>query len=127
MKKISVVIAISTLLLSGCSSASDSANLNVAEFSAKSQEAGVISLDVRTTGEFAEGHLVNALNINVESGNFEAEIANLDKNATYAVYCRSGRRSAVAVELMEKAGFNNLYNLDGGVIDWSASGLPLVK
>lgn len=127
MKKISVVIAISTLLLSGCSSASDSANLNVAEFSAKSQEAGVISLDVRTAGEFAEGHLVNALNINVESGNFEAEIANLDKNATYAVYCRSGRRSAVAVELMEKAGFNNLYNLDGGVIDWSASGLPLVK
>ena len=127
MKKISVVIAISTLLLSGCSSASDSANLNVAEFSAKSQEAGVISLDVRTTGEFAEGHLVNALNINVESGNFEAEIANLDKNATYAVYCRSGRRSAVAVDLMKKAGFNNLYNLDGGVIDWSASGLPLVK
>jgi rhodanese-related sulfurtransferase len=127
MKKISVVIAISTLLLSGCSSASDSANLNVAEFSAKSQEAGVISLDVRTAGEFAEGHLVNALNINVESGNFEAEIANLDKNATYAVYCRSGRRSAVAVDLMKKAGFNNLYNLDGGVIDWSASGLPLVK
>ncbi len=127
MKKISVVIAISTLLLSGCSSASDSANLNVAEFSAKSQEAGVISLDVRTAGEFAEGHLVNALNINVESGNFEAEIANLDKNATYAVYCRSGRRSAVAVDLMKKSGFNNLYNLDGGVIDWSASGLPLVK
>ena len=127
MKKISVVIAISTLLLSGCSSASDSANLNVAEFSAKSQETGVISLDVRTAGEFAEGHLVNALNINVESGNFEAEIANLDKNATYAVYCRSGRRSAVAVDLMKKAGFNNLYNLDGGVIDWSASGLPLVK
>jgi rhodanese-related sulfurtransferase len=87
----------------------------------------VISLDVRTAGEFAEGHLVNALNINVESGNFEAEIANLDKNATYAVYCRSGRRSAVAVDLMKKAGFNNLYNLDGGVIDWSASGLPLVK
>ena len=127
MKKISVVIAISTLLLSGCSSASDSANLNVAEFSAKSQEAGVISLDVRTAGEFAEGHLVNALNINVESGNFEAEIANLDKNATYAVYCRSGRRSAVAVDLMKKAGFNNLYNLDGGGLDWSARGLPLVK
>ena len=127
MKTTRVVAFTSALLLSGCSSASDSANLNVAEFSAKSQEAGVISLDVRTAGEFAEGHLVNALNINVESGNFEAEIANLDKNATYAVYCRSGRRSAVAVDLMKKSGFNNLYNLDGGVIDWSASGLPLVK
>jgi rhodanese-related sulfurtransferase len=99
----------------------------VAEFSAKSQEAGVISLDVRTAQEFAEGHLENAININVESGNFENEIANLDKTATYAVYCRSGRRSAVAVDLMQKAGFTNLFNLDGGVIDWSASGYPLVK
>jgi rhodanese-related sulfurtransferase len=117
----------SSVVLTGCSSADNSVNLNVSEFSAKSQEPGVISLDVRTAGEFAEGHLVNAININVESENFEAEIESLDKNATYAVYCRSGRRSAVAVDLMKKAGFTNLYNLDGGLIDWSASGLPLVK
>jgi rhodanese-related sulfurtransferase len=127
MKKLIVVILTSVLILTGCTSADDSVDLKVSDFSAKSQEVGVVSLDVRTADEFAEGHLINAININVESGNFEAEIEKLDKNTTYAVYCRSGRRSAVAVDLMKKAGFTSLYNLDGGVIDWSASGLPLVR
>ncbi len=127
MKKLIVVILTSVLFLTGCTSADDSVDLKVSDFSAKSQEVGVVSLDVRTADEFAEGHLINAININVESGNFEAEIEKLDKNTTYAVYCRSGRRSAIAVDLMKKAGFTSLYNLDGGVIDWSASGLPLVR
>ena len=127
MKKLIVVILTSVLILTGCTSADDSVDLKVSDFSAKSQEVGVVSLDVRTADEFAEGHLIDAININVESGNFEAEIEKLDKNTTYAVYCRSGRRSAIAVDLMKKAGFTNLYNLDGGLIDWSASGLPLVK
>ena len=127
MKKVIAATITLAVILTGCAQESNSADLTVAEFSAKSQEAGVISLDVRTAQEFAEGHLKNAININVESGNFENEIANLDKAATYAVYCRSGRRSAVAVDLMQKAGFTNLFNLDGGVIDWSASGYPLEK
>lgn len=127
MKKVIAATITLAVILTGCAQESNSVDLTVAEFSAKSQEAGVISLDVRTAQEFAEGHLKNAININVESGNFENEIANLDKTATYAVYCRSGRRSAVAVDLMQKAGFTNLFNLDGGVIDWSASGYPLVK
>jgi phage shock protein E len=127
MRKLIVVILTSVLILTGCTSADDSVDLKVSDFSAKSQEVGVVSLDVRTADEFAEGHLIDAININVESGNFEAEIEKLDKNTTYAVYCRSGRRSAIAVDLMKKAGFTSLYNLDGGVIDWSASGLPLVR
>jgi len=127
MKKLIIVILTSVLILTGCTSADDSVDLKVSDFSAKSQEVGVVSLDVRTADEFAEGHLIDAININVESGNFEAEIEKLDKNTTYAVYCRSGRRSAIAVDLMKKAGFTSLYNLDGGVIDWSASGLPLVR
>jgi phage shock protein E len=127
MKKLIVVILTSVLIFTGCTSADDSVDLKVSDFSAKSKEVGVVSLDVRTADEFAEGHLINAININVESGNFEAEIEKLDKNTTYAVYCRSGRRSAIAVDLMKKAGFTSLYNLDGGVIDWSASGLPLVR
>lgn len=127
MKKLIVVILTSVLILTGCTSAGDSVDLKVSDFSAKTQEMGVVSLDVRTADEFAEGHLINAININVESGNFEAEIEKLDKNTTYAVYCRSGRRSSIAVDLMKKAGFTSLYNLDGGVIEWSASGLPLVR
>ncbi len=74
MKKFIVAMIAASVVLTGCSSEGNSVNLSVSEFSAKSQEPGVISLDVRTAGEFAEGHLVNAININVESGNFEAEI-----------------------------------------------------
>ena len=101
--------------------------MNVTEFSAKIAEAGVITLDVRTPGEFAEGYIEGARLIDFQSGNFENEIASLDKNATYAVYCRSGNRSGQAVKIMHDASFHDVYNLDGGVIDWTNAGLPLVN
>jgi rhodanese-related sulfurtransferase len=126
MKKVMALIA-SALLLAGCSSSSSAIDLSVTEFSAKVAEAGVITLDVRTPGEFAEGYIEGARLIDFQSGNFENEIAALDKNATYAVYCRSGNRSGQAVKVMHNAGFHNVYNLNGGVIDWANAGLPLVN
>lgn len=126
MKKLIALIG-SILLLAGCSSTSSAIDLSVTEFSSKVAEAGVITLDVRTPGEYAEGHLEGAQLIDFQSGNFENEISPLDKNATYAVYCRSGNRSGQAVKVMHDAGFHNLYNLDGGVIDWANAGLPLVN
>jgi rhodanese-related sulfurtransferase len=132
MKKsrvVAMVIAIGVALglaLSGCSSSgSTSPQLGIEDFAAKSAEAGVVVLDVRTPAEFAEGHLANAINIDFQSGNFEAEISALDKTATYAVYCRSGNRSGQAVKVMADLGFTNLYDMDGGVIDWAAAGKPL--
>ena len=127
MKKVIALIA-SVLLLAGCSSsASGVTNMNVSEFSKKITEAGVITVDVRTPGEFMTGHIEGAQNIDFESGNFENEISTLDKNGTYAVYCRSGNRSGQAVKVMHDAGFHNVYNLNGGVIDWANAGLPLVN
>jgi rhodanese-related sulfurtransferase len=127
MKKsrvVAMVIAIGVALglaLSGCSSSgSTSPQLGIEDFAAKSAEAGVVVLDVRTPAEFA-----NAINIDFQSGNFEAEISALDKTATYAVYCRSGNRSGQAVKVMADLGFTNLYDMDGGVIDWAAAGKPL--
>lgn len=126
MKKAVTLIA-AALLLAGCSSSSSANNLSVTEFSAKAAEPGVITLDVRTPGEFAEGYIEGARLIDFQSGNFENEIANLDKNATYAVYCRSGNRSGQAVKVMQDAGFTNVFNMNGGVIDWANAGLPLVR
>ena len=126
MKKVFALIA-SALLLAGCSTSSSAIDLSVTEFSAKVAEAGVITLDVRTPGEFAEGHVEGARLIDFQSGNFENEIATLDKNATYAVYCRSGNRSGQAVKVMHDAGFTNVFNMNGGVIDWANAGLPLVN
>lgn len=128
MRKFAVLIALSAIVLTGCSSGNESAmNLDSVAFEAKTQEAGVVILDVRTKAEFDEGHIANAININVESASFLSEIAKLDKSATYAVYCRSGRRSADAINKMSNEQFISLSNLDGGVIDWTNAGLPLVK
>jgi len=123
-KKIAIVLG-SLLLLTGCSSAATT-DLSAQEFQSKTQESGVITLDVRTPGEFFNGHISGAMNIDVEGMNFDSEIEKLDKSATYAVYCRSGRRSAIAVETMKDAGFTNLFNMNAGTEEWSAAGLPLV-
>jgi phage shock protein E len=126
MKKIIAILA-SVLLLAGCSTSPSAMDLSVSEFSSKVTEAEVVTLDVRTPGEFNEGHIEGAILVDFQSGNFENEIASLDKSKTYAVYCRSGNRSGQAVKVMSEAGFTKLYNLDGGVIDWANAGLPLVN
>ena len=126
MKKVFALIS-SLLLLVGCSTSTAGAtNMDVLDFSKKITESGVVILDVRTPGEFAEGYIEGARLIDFQGGSFETEIETLDKNATYAVYCRSGNRSGQAVKIMQDAGFLNLFNLDGGVIDWANQGMPLV-
>ena len=70
-----------------------------------------IIIDVRTTEEFAAGHLDGAVNYNVEDGTLEQALPSLDPNANYVVYCRSGRRSAVAADLMKDKGFTQIADL----------------
>ena len=126
-KKLTALTLFATVLLTGCSSGSESVmNLDAAGFQAKTQEAGVLVLDVRTRGEFNEGHIANAINIDVESDTFLNEIAQLDKTKTYAVYCRSGRRSADAVAKMSNEQFTSLFNLNGGILDWQSAGYSVV-
>ncbi len=121
------MIAPLLLAISACSTSSKSiVNENAGTFAATIQNSGVVVLDVRTSGEFESGHIANSVNIDVEAGSFENEIANLDKNAQYAVYCHSGRRSGIAAELMEKNGFKEIHNLKDGIISWQAAGYPLV-
>ena len=129
IQRIKAVLMIAPLLLaiSACSTSSKSiVNENAGAFAATIQNSGVVVLDVRTSGEFESGHIANSVNIDVEAGSFENEIANLDKNAQYAVYCHSGRRSGIAAELMEKNGFKEIHNLKDGIISWQAAGHPLV-
>jgi rhodanese-related sulfurtransferase len=126
MKKVIVAIFVSALALSSCSSAPSATNLDVVGFAEQITKADVITLDVRTPGEFAEGHIAGAINIDVESGVFESEIAKLDKTKSYSVYCQSGRRSLIAVDKMSASGFEKLSNLDNGINDWITNGLLLV-
>jgi len=86
-----------------------------------------VIIDVRTPEEFADGHVVNAINIDFRSESFRNEIDNLDKNKTYLIYCRSGRRSAEALSIMKELNFTKIYHMSGGILEWTAEGLPETK
>lgn len=89
-------------------------DINGAEFKKKLKEAGAVVLDVRTRGEFSEGHIPRAVHIDVMSPSFAGAIEKLDRNKTYLVYCRSGNRSGQACSIMTAKGFK-AYNLAGGI------------
>lgn len=101
--------------------------LSAEQFAAKAAEANVQLVDVRTAGEVATGKIANALNIDYNSVEFDAQAAKLDPNKPVAVYCKVGGRSARAVKVFQELGFKQIYELDGGIISWNASGLPIEK
>jgi rhodanese-related sulfurtransferase len=78
----------------------------------------LVVLDVRTPGEYARGHLEDAININFWDKGFTDSVAKLDKSRTYLVYCSSGVRSRGAMKKMRSLGFGRVYNLRGGMIAW---------
>lgn len=93
-------------------------NLTPAQFSEALRQPGTVLLDVRRPDEFATGHLPGAVNIDVTSPDFARRVAALEKTRPTYVYCRSGARSAKAAEQLTKAGFGQVHNMLGGVLDW---------
>lgn len=75
----------------------------------------VVVLDVRTPGEFAQGHIKNAINIDVNSADAKSRIDALDKNVLYMVYCRTKNRSGVVTNYMLQNGFKNIYQVVDGI------------
>ncbi|MBU3645809.1 MAG: rhodanese-like domain-containing protein [Candidatus Nanopelagicaceae bacterium] len=125
MKKVLAALFASALFLTGCSSSGGATNMGAADFIAKIGEPGVVIVDVRTPEEFAAGHLQGAVNLDVSAATFDSQISALDKNVAYAVYCRSGNRSTIAVGKMSDAGFTNLFNFNkGGFAELAAAGAP---
>lgn len=125
MKKVLAAVFASALFLTGCSSSGGATNMDAGDFIAKIGEPGVVIADVRTPEEFAAGHLQGAVNLDVSASTFDSQIAALDKNVVYAVYCRSGNRSTIAVGKMSDAGFTNLFNFNkGGFAELAAAGAP---
>ena len=86
----------------------------------------VVVLDIRTPQEFNEGIIEGAINIDFYESSFAATLDTLDKDAEYVVYCRSGNRSSQARKTFESLGFTNVTEIEGGIVDWYASGLPVV-
>lgn len=95
-------------------------NLQQAEWAkavSNNKEAQII--DVRTPEEYEESHIPNAQQIDIyQAPKFMEAINNLDKNKEYYVYCKSGGRSSQACQIMDQAGIQNCYNLEGGIEAW---------
>ncbi len=85
----------------------------------------LVVLDVRTPEEFAEGHLEGAVLVDFYAADFAEQLAALDTDVPYLVYCRSGNRSGQALGVMEQIGFTSAVDVDGGIVAWTDAGLPV--
>jgi rhodanese-related sulfurtransferase len=102
-------------------------NVGVAEFEALVAAKTNQVLDVRTKREFDAGHIAGAINIDLNSPDFEKKVAELDKSKTYLVHCAGGVRSAQACVKLDKLAFTNLVNLEPGLRAWEKAGKPVEK
>ena len=134
MKKIFFITCLVSLLgIVSCGSVANSdktinQTISVEQFDKKLETtANAQLIDVRTPGEYAEGHLKNAVNVNYNAADFEAQLGKLNKNRPVLVYCLSGGRSSRAADKMKDMGFSEVYNMDGGIMKWGNAGKPINK
>lgn len=119
MKNFFILIIVAFLTIS-CQSQTDSKIKVVSktEFKQEISKENTQLVDVRTTDEFADGSIQHAKNIDVNSNDFEAKIQQLDKTKPVYIYCRSGARSQTAAKKMVELGFTEIYDLEGGYLNW---------
>lgn len=117
--------------LGACAQSTDvskQTNLNVEEVkSLLETNKEVVLIDVRTPDEYRQGHLENSTMIDFYGETFQNDIAKLDKEKEYVVYCRSGGRSGKAVNMMQEMGFAKVHNMSGGFLAWNRANFESVK
>lgn len=105
----------------------DGAALEADAFAARLNEPGVQLVDVRSAGEFGNGHIANARNLDWSGGQVEAEAKSMDKARPVLLYCASGRRSAAARHFLVDQGFTDVVDLEGGITAWAGAGSPVER
>ncbi|MDC0104559.1 rhodanese-like domain-containing protein [Bacteroidia bacterium] len=120
MKQLFILFVIVTAF-AACNAQSDGVkNLSQQDLTAKLKEKNTVLIDVRTSIEVASGYIPESeYFIDINGANFEQKIAELDTTKTYIMYCRSGGRSGKASSYMVKNGFSKVYNLEGGILDYT--------
>ncbi|EON77638.1 thioredoxin [Lunatimonas lonarensis] len=81
-------------------------------------------VDVRTPEEFRKGHIENAANVNINGEQFRDQIRALDKSKPVYIYCLSGARSKAAANFLRDDGYENVYEMPGGIMEWRSKDLP---
>jgi thioredoxin len=139
MKKITAILT-TLVLLAGCGNSGQQEHrseqqaqntfikhVGATEFQKLLDAGNGIILDVRTPQEVAQGYIINASTINIYAEDFEEKINLIPKEKEIYVYCKGGGRSADAAQILQKNGFNKIYNLRNGILEWEEKGFPIVK
>ena len=129
-RKLVGLVLVLLLLAAACSSGSDTATIELVSPAEAAQvidddPAGLVVLDIRTPEEFNDVRLASAINVDFYDADFADQLDGLDKNDPYVMYCRSGNRSSDAVKTMKDLGFVEVYEIDGGIVNWYDSGFPV--
>jgi rhodanese-related sulfurtransferase len=123
MKKFLTPLLLIAILFSACTAnrlSTTGTSISSTELKKLSDRGKVSLIDARTDGEYKEGHIPGATLMDVlQEANFLQQIQSLDKSKPYVVYCRSGKRSKRAMELMLQNGFKQVSDLDGGIQGWT--------
>ena len=123
-----IFLSLSVLVLVACSCVKQQDGVTLVDsnkFEEQMKEPTSQIVDVRTSEEFNDGHITNAINMDVTSDDFESKIATLDKEKPVMVYCKAGGRSAKAAGILKEKGFKQVYDLDGGMIGWNEAKKPI--
>ena len=121
---------LAALFISSCNGQSNKGfkSVTVKEFSEKlAENPDAVLIDVRTPGEYADGHLQNAVNIDWKGNDFDTQVSNLDKSKPVYLYCLSGGRSTAAANFLKDEGFSEVIEMDGGMMKWRSEKMPETK
>jgi rhodanese-related sulfurtransferase len=115
-----ILTLISSFTISSCKGQLDTEvkNISVEEMQSLLKMDEVQLVDVRTPKEYESGYIANSQNIDYMASDFDEAVKVLNKEFPVILYCRSGRRSADGSKKLLKAGFVEVYNLEGGIIQW---------
>lgn len=122
-----LLLLVSSVLFVSCEQKKGSNDTLITPNELNQANKDILLIDVRTPEEYASGHIENAVNIDFFADNFQEQIEVLDRAQPVYVYCKKGGRSSNAAQKMKDMGFKNVYDLDGGILQWEKEGFKTVK
>lgn len=90
------------------------------------KEGGIV-IDLRPQAEYREGHILNALNIPSSTLTTQLDELSKYKDTPLILVCKTGQQTGTASKILKKANFSNTLRMQGGMAEWLATSLPLVK
>jgi rhodanese-related sulfurtransferase len=131
------IVVLAGLMVSSCNSSSSSDNqenttdntpVNTGErvldkeaFAAGMKKSGAVLVDLRMPGEFDQGHIEGAINIDFFGPEFKYKLLELNKKKKYYLYCKNETRSKMSMQFMQDNDFKEVYMLKGGYEEWNSA------